>query len=76
MKRKSTLYFDINQLPTILTLREASIYLRCSEDMLKKQAQRGVFPAYKLTEDGRWYIERNDLLGYVDSCKQRRCATA
>lgn len=72
MKKQTTLYFDINQLPTILTLREASIYLRCSEDVLKKQAQKGNFPAYKLTDDGRWYIERGDLLGYVASCKQQR----
>lgn len=72
MRPKTTLYFNINQLPAILTMKEAAIYLRCSEAFLKKQAAAGNFPAYKMSSDGRWYIEREDLLGYVQARKTKQ----
>lgn len=69
---KPKLYFDVNQLPTILTIAEAALYLRCDVNVLKVLAREGSFPAYKLTADGRWYIQREDLLGFVEKRKQER----
>ena len=64
MRKRAALYFDVNELPTVLTLEEAAIYLRVSVDCLKKKAQRGEFPAYKLGRTSGWRVDRDDLFAY------------
>lgn len=76
MRKRASLYFDLNQLPTVLTLEEAAIYLRVSVDCLKKKAQRGEFPAYKLGRTSAWRVDREDLLGYQRRIREQYSAAS
>lgn len=71
---KSQLYFDINQLPTVLTLREAALYMRCDVGLLKRLSAANQFPAYKYTADGWWYVDRDDMLAWIESRKGGKTA--
>ena len=68
---KSKPIFNVNQLPAVLTLTEAGLYLRQDSQTLAKLAAAGRFPAYKLDGGTRWIVDRDDLLVYVQQCKQR-----
>lgn len=68
--KKATKIYCFDQLPDILTLREAATLLGYCEDYLRKKAIKGEFPAFRLFEEdqrGRWLIHKVDLLEWLNA---------
>lgn len=64
-------YFDVNQLPCVLEIREAGLYLACDTGTLTSLARKGLFPAYKFHENGKWMVDRDDMLAWQSERKAK-----
>lgn len=64
-------YFDVNQLPCVLEIREAGLYLAHDTGTLVNLARKGLFPAYKLHANGKWLVDRDDMLKWQTKQKEK-----
>lgn len=55
------------EVPVVVDLPYAAVILGVSEECLKKRAQRGQFPAFKV--GSLWRVSKNDLLVYIENQK-------
>jgi excisionase family DNA binding protein len=57
--------------PRSLSIREACERMGCGWKFVYELIQTGVLPAYRLTKNGRYRIEEDDLERYIDSRRYR-----
>jgi excisionase family DNA binding protein len=55
------------RVPVVFNLSYAALLLGVSLDRLRKLAQHGDFPAFKLGK--QWRVNKTDLLSYIDDQK-------
>jgi len=57
-----------NQIPVIIDLALACVILGRNYECLKKDAQKGKFPAFK-NGDRKWSVSKDDLMSWIDRQK-------
>jgi excisionase family DNA binding protein len=58
----------MSALPTLITVDELAVVLRCQPEKVYRLAARGVLPSYKV--DGRRLFDQEDVGRYLASCRE------
>lgn len=67
--KKATKIYNIDQLPSVMTLEEAALLLGYSADYLRKRALVGDFPGIQLFDNehgGGWRVMKEDLQKWLE----------
>lgn len=72
--KKTAKIYNIDQLPSVMTLKEAGLVLGYTDAHLRQMSLEGQFPGFQLFENEKrcsWRVMKQDLLDWLD---ERRSA--